>query len=146
MSPGIDAVKLFFLLILALPTLGDAAAPGQSTPQPAARSMNSNLPVIVLTTGQPIVPVTKVPCTVRMLWPQKAMAGPTLTGGLLRAGLIDEFLVYLAPKLLGAGRGMIDATLSDLTSAWSLRFEASEVVGDDLRILARRPGALDWLG
>ena len=38
-------------------------------------------------------------------------AGPTLTGALLRANLIDEFLIYLAPKLLGAGRGMIDGTL-----------------------------------
>ncbi|HEY6511427.1 MAG TPA: bifunctional diaminohydroxyphosphoribosylaminopyrimidine deaminase/5-amino-6-(5-phosphoribosylamino)uracil reductase RibD [Burkholderiaceae bacterium] len=73
-------------------------------------------------------------------------AGPTLTGALLRAGLIDEFLVYLAPKLLGAGRGMIDAALGDLSQAWSLRFEGSQSVGDDLRILARRPGALDWLG
>ena len=72
-------------------------------------------------------------------------AGPTLTGALLRAGLIDEFLIYLAPKLLGTGRGTIDGTLSDLSQAWSLRFETPQVVGDDLRILARRPGALDWL-
>jgi diaminohydroxyphosphoribosylaminopyrimidine deaminase / 5-amino-6-(5-phosphoribosylamino)uracil reductase len=72
-------------------------------------------------------------------------AGPTLTGALLRADLIDEFLVYLAPKLLGAGRGMIDGRLSELSQAWPLRFETSQAVGDDLRILARRPGALDWL-
>jgi len=72
-------------------------------------------------------------------------AGPTLTGALLRADLIDEFLVYLAPKLLGAGRGMIDGALSDLSQAWPLRFETTQAVGDDLRILARRPGALDWL-
>ena len=72
-------------------------------------------------------------------------AGPTLTGALLRADLVDEFLVYLAPKLLGAGRGMVDGTLADLSQAWPLRFEATQAVGDDLRILARRPGALDWL-
>ncbi len=72
-------------------------------------------------------------------------AGPTLTGALLRANLIDEFLIYLAPKLLGAGRGMIDGTLGDLSQAWALRFETPQPVGDDLRILARRPGALDWL-
>jgi diaminohydroxyphosphoribosylaminopyrimidine deaminase/5-amino-6-(5-phosphoribosylamino)uracil reductase len=72
-------------------------------------------------------------------------AGPTLTGALLRADLIDEFLVYLAPKLLGAGRGMIDGLLSDLSQAWPLRFETAQAIGDDLRILARRPGALAWL-
>ena len=72
-------------------------------------------------------------------------AGPTLTGALLRANLIDEFLIYLAPKLLGAGRGMIDGTLDELSQAWALRFETPQPVGDDLRILARRPGALDWL-
>jgi diaminohydroxyphosphoribosylaminopyrimidine deaminase/5-amino-6-(5-phosphoribosylamino)uracil reductase len=72
-------------------------------------------------------------------------AGPTLTGALLRASLIDEFVIYLAPKLLGAGRGMIDGAVRDLSQAWPLRFEATQAVGDDLRILARRPGALDWL-
>ena len=73
-------------------------------------------------------------------------AGPTLTGALLRANLIDEFLIYLAPKLLGAGRGMIDGALQDLSHAWPLRFEDVQVVGDDMRILARRPDALDWVG
>lgn len=28
-------------------------------------------------------------------------AGPTLAGALLQAGLVDELLVYVAPKLLG---------------------------------------------
>jgi diaminohydroxyphosphoribosylaminopyrimidine deaminase/5-amino-6-(5-phosphoribosylamino)uracil reductase len=72
-------------------------------------------------------------------------AGPTLNGALLRAGWIDEFLIYLAPKLLGEGRGMIDGTLRDLSHAWGLRFESAQPVGDDLRILARRPGSRAWL-
>ncbi|HEX6017174.1 MAG TPA: bifunctional diaminohydroxyphosphoribosylaminopyrimidine deaminase/5-amino-6-(5-phosphoribosylamino)uracil reductase RibD [Burkholderiaceae bacterium] len=73
-------------------------------------------------------------------------AGPTLAGALLRAGLIDEFLVYLAPRLIGSGRGMVDGALADLSQAWPLHFESAERIGDDLRIVARRPGALDWLG
>jgi len=73
-------------------------------------------------------------------------AGPTLVGALLRAGLIDEFLVYLAPRLIGSGRGMVDGRLADLSQAWPLRFESAEAIGDDLRVVARRPGALDWLG
>lgn len=28
-------------------------------------------------------------------------AGPTLAGALLQAGLVDELIVYIAPKLLG---------------------------------------------
>jgi diaminohydroxyphosphoribosylaminopyrimidine deaminase/5-amino-6-(5-phosphoribosylamino)uracil reductase len=73
-------------------------------------------------------------------------AGPTLNGALLREGLIDEFLIYLAPKLIGAGRGMINMDrLIDLSGAWPLRFEAVQPVGDDLRILARRSGDTSWL-
>jgi hypothetical protein len=34
--------------------------------------------------------------------------GHRLNGALLRAGLVDELLLYLAPKLLGPGRGMAD--------------------------------------
>jgi diaminohydroxyphosphoribosylaminopyrimidine deaminase/5-amino-6-(5-phosphoribosylamino)uracil reductase len=34
-------------------------------------------------------------------------AGPTLAGALLQAGLVDELIVYIAPKLLGnAARGL----------------------------------------
>jgi diaminohydroxyphosphoribosylaminopyrimidine deaminase/5-amino-6-(5-phosphoribosylamino)uracil reductase len=34
-------------------------------------------------------------------------AGPTLSGALLEAGLVDELVVYQAPILLGAGRPML---------------------------------------
>ena len=72
-------------------------------------------------------------------------AGPTLTGAFLRAGLVDEFLVYLAPKLIGTGRDMVDMRLNELSQAWPLRFESVQAIGDDLRIVARRHGAADWL-
>lgn len=68
-------------------------------------------------------------------------AGHKLNGSLLRAGLVDELLVYLAPKLLGAGRGLTDlgpfATLDD---AVGLNFHEIERVGTDLRVLSRIPG------
>lgn len=35
-------------------------------------------------------------------------AGPTLSGALLQAGLIDELLVYQAPVLIGRGRGLLE--------------------------------------
>jgi diaminohydroxyphosphoribosylaminopyrimidine deaminase/5-amino-6-(5-phosphoribosylamino)uracil reductase len=68
-------------------------------------------------------------------------AGNKLNGSLVREGLVDEFLVYLAPKLLGQGRGMAGfGPLTDLAGAVPLRFLSTGMVGDDLRIVARIPG------
>jgi diaminohydroxyphosphoribosylaminopyrimidine deaminase / 5-amino-6-(5-phosphoribosylamino)uracil reductase len=72
-------------------------------------------------------------------------AGATLNGALISAGLVDEFLVYLAPKLLGGkdanGRGMADfAPLADLTSSLPLDFVSVAKVGPDVRLLARVTG------
>lgn len=68
-------------------------------------------------------------------------AGHKLNGSLVREGLVDEFLVYLAPKLLGQGADMAHfGPLADLASATSLTFNAAEMVGPDLRILARVTG------
>ena len=68
-------------------------------------------------------------------------AGEKLNGSLLREGLVDELLVYVAPRLLGPGRGM--AALGPLASlAESLDFEFVDVerVGADLRLRLRPPG------
>ena len=68
-------------------------------------------------------------------------AGHKLNGSLLRAGLVDEFLIYLAPKLLGVGRGMAQfGPLADLSQALPLEFRSSERIGPDLRVVARRAG------
>lgn len=68
-------------------------------------------------------------------------AGYKLNGSLVREGLADEFLVYLAPKLLGQGQGMASfGPLASLAEAVPLRFLSTEPVGGDLRILARVQG------
>jgi diaminohydroxyphosphoribosylaminopyrimidine deaminase/5-amino-6-(5-phosphoribosylamino)uracil reductase len=68
-------------------------------------------------------------------------AGQKLNGSLIREGLVDEFLVYLAPKLVGRGAGMADfGPLTDLTCALQLEFKSTAMVGPDLRILARVTG------
>ncbi len=68
-------------------------------------------------------------------------AGHRLSGALLRQGLVDELLVYLAPKLLGRGQGMFElGTLTELSQALPLSFVSSEMMGPDLRIVARPPG------
>jgi len=68
-------------------------------------------------------------------------AGHTLNGALLDAGLVDELLLYLAPTLLGPGRGMAArAPLADLAQGIPLEFESVQPVGPDLRIVARVRG------
>jgi diaminohydroxyphosphoribosylaminopyrimidine deaminase/5-amino-6-(5-phosphoribosylamino)uracil reductase len=68
-------------------------------------------------------------------------AGHKLNGSLIREGLVDEFLLYLAPKLLGQGAGMADfGPLNALAEATALDFKSSTMVGPDLRVVARVTG------
>jgi diaminohydroxyphosphoribosylaminopyrimidine deaminase/5-amino-6-(5-phosphoribosylamino)uracil reductase len=65
-------------------------------------------------------------------------AGGRLNGSLVREGLVDEYLIYLAPKLLGSGLDMAAfGPLDSLAHAPLLRFHDIERVGCDVRILAR---------
>ena len=69
-------------------------------------------------------------------------AGYKLNGSLLRAGRVDELLVYLAPLLMGDGSGMADlGALTALDQAPRYRIVDSAPVGGDLR-LRLRPGAV----
>jgi diaminohydroxyphosphoribosylaminopyrimidine deaminase/5-amino-6-(5-phosphoribosylamino)uracil reductase len=66
-------------------------------------------------------------------------AGHQLNGSLLREGLVDELLVYVAPRLLGPGRGMAAiGPLGQLADSLDFRFVDVERVGDDLRLRLRR--------
>ena len=68
-------------------------------------------------------------------------AGHKLNGSLVREGLVDEFLVYLAPLLLGPGRGLAAlGPLQALANGIALSFASVEAFGPDLRIVARIPG------
>ena len=68
-------------------------------------------------------------------------AGHKLNGSLVRTGLVVEFLVYLAPKLIGQGRDMASfGPLSALSQALPMVFQSAQLVGSDLRILARVAG------
>ncbi|MES1264398.1 MAG: riboflavin biosynthesis protein RibD, partial [Variovorax sp.] len=60
-------------------------------------------------------------------------------------GLVDELLVYLAPKFLGEGLDMASqpfagGPLSALSAALPLDFRSVDRFGPDLRILARVAG------
>lgn len=67
-----------------------------------------------------------------------AECGPGLAGALLRAGLVDEIVVYLAPSLLGSNaRGLVGLPgLERLADRIRLSFTDVRKVGDDLRITA----------
>ena len=68
-------------------------------------------------------------------------AGSALNGALLEAGLVDEWLVYLAPKFLGSGHGMVAfSQLTQLDQAVALEVVATGLVGPDLRIRLRVQG------
>ena len=68
-------------------------------------------------------------------------AGHKLNGSLLREGLVDDLLVYTAPKLLGMGREMAAfGPLESLAEAIDLHFLAADTVGPDLRLQARIAG------
>ena len=63
-------------------------------------------------------------------------AGAGLAGALLQAGLVDELIVYMAPKLLGnAARGLCELPgLEQLAAAPALNFSDVRLVGEDLRL------------
>jgi len=65
-------------------------------------------------------------------------AGHRLNGSLLREQLVDELLVYLAPKLLGQGQGMLQlGTFTELLQAPNLEFTDVQRIGPDVRLMAK---------
>jgi len=68
-------------------------------------------------------------------------AGPTLSGAFIRADLVDELLAYIAPALIGPGMNAVSwSPLTDLNLASRFRFTQAEIIGSDLRVMARRLG------
>ncbi|MFN1583680.1 bifunctional diaminohydroxyphosphoribosylaminopyrimidine deaminase/5-amino-6-(5-phosphoribosylamino)uracil reductase RibD [Vibrio rotiferianus] len=65
-------------------------------------------------------------------------AGATLASSLIKANLVDELIVYLAPKLMGNdGRGLIGALgLTEMAQVIDLTITDVRMVGVDIRITA----------
>ncbi|MFB1073420.1 bifunctional diaminohydroxyphosphoribosylaminopyrimidine deaminase/5-amino-6-(5-phosphoribosylamino)uracil reductase RibD [Vibrio diabolicus] len=65
-------------------------------------------------------------------------AGATLASAMIKANLVDELIVYLAPKLMGSdGRGLIGALgLSAMADVIDLNITDVRMVGVDIRITA----------
>jgi diaminohydroxyphosphoribosylaminopyrimidine deaminase/5-amino-6-(5-phosphoribosylamino)uracil reductase len=65
-------------------------------------------------------------------------AGARLAGSLLAARLVDEFIVYLAPSLLGpSARALVDLPeITRLDQRMRMQFTECVAVGPDLRLTA----------
>ena len=66
-------------------------------------------------------------------------AGATLSGSFIEAGLVDELIVYIAPKLLGSdGRPLLVMSgLNELSDAIEFKVESVEQVGADIKVTLR---------
>lgn len=65
-------------------------------------------------------------------------AGYKLNGSLIKAGVVDELLLYVAPKLLGQGAGIAAiGPLAALNQHVPMSIHAIDRIGEDIRIIAR---------
>lgn len=63
--------------------------------------------------------------------------GPRIATAYLRAGAVDELVLYLAPTLLGAGPACVgDLGVGSLAGAWPLRTRGVTQLGPDIRLTA----------
>jgi diaminohydroxyphosphoribosylaminopyrimidine deaminase/5-amino-6-(5-phosphoribosylamino)uracil reductase len=66
-------------------------------------------------------------------------AGYKLNGSFVREGLVDEYLMYMAPQLIGPGQGMANLpALTALSLSVKLAFHGVDRMGSDLRLLLRK--------
>ena len=65
--------------------------------------------------------------------------GATLAGSMLKAGLIDELVVYMAPMLMGnQARGLFNLPeLDKMSNSYSLEIQDIRAIGKDWRITAK---------
>ena len=65
-------------------------------------------------------------------------AGPRLAGAFARLGLVDEYQIFVAPKLLGSSaRPLLELPLEKMAEARELKIADIRAVGDDWLVTAR---------
>lgn len=68
--------------------------------------------------------------------------GPTLASAFVAAGLVDEYLVYLAPALIGGTQtATADVGVGTIADARRLSIRSVERIGEDVLVIARPVGA-----
>jgi diaminohydroxyphosphoribosylaminopyrimidine deaminase/5-amino-6-(5-phosphoribosylamino)uracil reductase len=70
--------------------------------------------------------------------------GPKLAGAFLAEGLVDELILYYAPKLLGdTAKAMLELPeLTSLQEAWQFQLEEIRRLGDNVRMILRKKPCL----
>ncbi len=64
-------------------------------------------------------------------------AGPTLAGAFVSAGLVDEIILYIAPKLMGSdSKPLFELPLTRIAEALPLHIREIRQFGQDVRVLA----------
>ena len=64
-------------------------------------------------------------------------AGPSLAGSFLRLGLVDELILYFAPKLMGSSaRPLFDLPIQSMADAMNLNIQSVISLGQDWRVIA----------
>ena len=64
--------------------------------------------------------------------------GPTLASRFVQLDLVNEFVVYLAPKLLGGDKLAITSIdVPSIEQAKELEFVHTQILGEDLLVIAR---------
>lgn len=110
---------------------------------PAGRSWPAGVEVLVLPDGHGRVDLKGLMAALatREIGELHVEAGARLNGALLEAGLIDEWLIYLAPVIVGdPARGMAERrfALEDLAARADLELRSVDRIGADVRIIARQ--------
>jgi len=116
-----------------------ACAAGDAAKIAALRERDVDVIVVANSEGKVDLPALLAELARRDINEVHGEAGFKLNGSLLREGLVDELLLYLAPTLLGdAARGMFNLPeLADLGARQNLQIIDVRRLGDDIRILAR---------
>ena len=108
---------------------------GRAIP-PDARVFRHPQPVIL--TGRRDLPAVLADLFERGVRHAFVEGGPTLASAFIAAGLVDEYLVYLAPVLLGGDRlALTDIGISGIADARRLSIDRVEQLGEDLLVVAR---------
>jgi len=117
------------------------AAQADAARRDALQAQDAEIAIAANPTGKVDLPAMLADLARRGINELHVEAGHKLNGSLVREGLVDEFLVYIAPKLLGTGRELAAfGPLQALAEAPQLQFVSVTPIGADLRVIARPMG------
>ncbi len=109
---------------------------GRTAIPPESRVLDGSAPHLIITEHNP-------DGALKALWSRRIRhvlleGGPTLAAAFLRAGLVDEVVAYIAPKVLGEGRAVL-GSLGVGTIADAITMDLLDVrrIGDDVRLVLR---------